>query len=87
MKVEEIEVGKKYRFIDDLNHDNIMLGIGMRKLYTNNEFTEKHLVYIKNNDPTLIGRMIQEGDNAGENVWDRIVEEDSGTYIRKMICQ
>ena len=85
MKVEDIEVGKTYRFIGDLNHDNIMLGIGMRKLYTTNEFTEKHLVYIKNDDLTLIGRMIQEGDNAGENVWDRIVEEDSGTYM--MISQ
>ena len=81
MKVEDIEVGKTYRFIGDLNHDNIMLGIGMRKLWTTNEFTEKHLVFIKSDDPTMIGRMVQEGENANEGLWDNIVELDSGLYM------
>lgn len=85
MTTSDIIVGKEYRFIEDFNHNTIMLGIGMRKLYTgiNNEieFTEKHLVIIKDSDPFMVGRMIQEGENVYEGFWDRIVEKDCGTYL------
>jgi hypothetical protein len=81
MEVSEIVVGKRYRYIYDMDHKRIMLGIGMRKLKTENEFIEKHLVLIESPDKEFIGRMIQEGDNATPGYWDTIVEEDCGLYI------
>jgi hypothetical protein len=80
MLISEIVVGKRYRFISDFEHTRIMLGVGMRKLWTDNEFTEKHLVFIKSNESTDIGKMMQEGENVHEGIWDKIVEEDSDLY-------
>lgn len=85
MNINEIEVGKRYRFIGDLDHKNILLGIGMRKLFTTDDYVQKHLVYIENNNPYMIGKIIQEGDNAAEGVWDSIVAEDSGLYLMEKI--
>jgi hypothetical protein len=81
MDISEIEVGKRYRFIGDIDSKNILLGIGMRKLYTTDEYVSKHLVFIENSNPDMIGKMFQEGDNADDGIWDRIVAEDSNIYI------
>lgn len=81
METNEIKVGTRYRFIEDIEHANIMLGIGMRKLFTDDEYVSKHLVFIKNRDSGMVGRMIQEGDNVHDGFWDGIVEEDSGLYL------
>lgn len=81
MQVSDIVVGKKYRDIRDINKEQIFLGIGMRKLYTENEFTEKHLVIIKSENDMHNGRMVQEGENVVEGYWDYIVEADSGLFM------
>lgn len=85
MNINEIEVGKRYRFIGDLDHKNILLGIGMRKLFTTDDYVQKHLVYIENDNPYMIGKMIQEGENAAEGVWNSIVAEDSDIYLMEKI--
>ena len=79
MKISEIVIGKRYRLI--YGNGQIYLGIGMRKLHTSDGYTEKHLVIIESNDKEMIGRMVQEGDNASDGFWDNIIEEDSGLYI------
>jgi hypothetical protein len=38
-------------------------------------------VCIENSDLDMIGKMFQEGDNAADGIWDRIVAEDSNIYI------
>ena len=79
MNISEIVVGKRYRLI--YGNEQIFLGIGMRKLNTSNEYTEKHLVIIESNDKDSIGKMVQEGVNASDNFWDSIVEEDCGLFV------
>jgi len=64
MQVSDIVVGKKYRDIRDINKGQIFLGVGMRKLNTKNEFTEKHLVIIKSEKDLYNGMMVQEGENV-----------------------
>ena len=79
MNISEIVVGKRYRLI--YSNEQIFLGIGMRKLNTSDEYTEKHLVVIESNDKDFIGKMVQEGVNASNNFWDSIVEEDCGLFV------
>ena len=81
MKISDIIVGKKYRYVYDSNKTYVMLGIGMRKIGTDNEYTEKHLVIVDSIDKEAIGKMIQEGENASDSLWDTIVEEDCGLFV------
>lgn len=76
MKVEDIIVGQRY--YNSYCPGDIWLGIGMRKLFTENEFVEKHLVLIESiSGPQYIGRMMQEGENAREGTWDMFAPADS----------
>jgi hypothetical protein len=84
MKIEDIKVGKKYH---DALTGNTLLGIGMRKLFTEDEYREKHLVVIDSDDPDCIGKMIQEGEDAAEGYWDYIDEYDETGNIRILICK
>lgn len=82
MTINDIKVGAKYH---DQMTGNILLGIGMRKLFTdgpNREYTEKHLAIIESEDPACIGLMIQEGENAMKYTWDFIEEYDPENMSR-----
>jgi hypothetical protein len=70
MKIEDIKVGKKYYYCKG-NKKTILLGVGMRTLFTNDEFTQKHLVIIETQNSDSIGQMIQEGDNCENGFWDK----------------
>jgi len=57
----EIEVGQKYTWGDEAGY--VYLGVGKRKLFTSNEYHYKHLVCVES------GLIMQEGDDAREDVW------------------
>lgn len=80
MKIEDIIVGKKYH--DSLT-GNILLGIGMRKLFTSDEYVSKHLVIIESDDSMAVGKMIQEGENAADGYWNHVEEYDE-TQINRV---
>lgn len=84
MNTNDIVVGKKYH--NQLTN-NIYLGIGMRKLYTENEFVHKHLVTIESDDPDAIGLMVQEGDNAQPEFWDFFEEYDPENASKIFFCK
>jgi len=81
MKVSEIVVGERYRHISDFDGNTIFIGIGMRKLFTTNEYSEKHLVIIKDDNSDNLYKMVQEGENSTEDFWNGIVKEDSRSFI------
>lgn len=69
MKPEDIIVGEKYLF-----EDQICLGVGMRRIFScPREFESKHLVIIESENPESVGLMIQEGENADEGTWENII--------------
>lgn len=74
MTNEEIEVGTLYKHNSRANRNVTFLGIGVRKLWTTNEYISKHLVIIKTPDYKHIGLIVQEGENALEDYWDGFSE-------------
>ncbi len=91
MNTNDIIVGKVYRNLYLDQNSPRYLGCGMRKLYTGSqfgneeEFLEKHLVCIESGNPSHIGYLLQEGENAAEGLWDNIVAVDDpeweGTFF------
>lgn len=74
MKIQDIEVGKRYRHLHQ--DGDVFLGVGRRKLFTDDEFVEKHLVLIEAKDNMGIGLIAQEGKDARPNYWDFFVKSE-----------
>ncbi len=81
MKVEDIIVSKRYTH--SYYPGCIWLGIGKRKLFTEDEWEEKHLVLIKTPDDSqcVIGAIVKEGDDAAEGHWDYFQDADSDSQL------
>ncbi len=77
MNINDIQVGKKY--ITKYLRNSVLLGIGMRELYTGEGFgtdeifKEKHLVVIESFDKNDIGFMLQEGEDARDGLWESLI--------------
>ena len=80
MKPEDIVVGKKYTHSYH-GPSEVWLGCGMRKLFTDSEYTEKRLVLIKSDSPEHIGKMFQMPENAHDGMWDFFQEQGSGDTL------
>lgn len=69
MKEEDIVVGKRYKH-PSLGKFTTCLGIGVRRLYTINEFVTKDLVIIDSDDFNDVGLVIQKGEDSIPGFWD-----------------
>lgn len=80
MKPEEIVVGQRYTH--PYYFGNVWLGCGTRKLFTENEYVERHLVLITSSAANQIGRVFQPPENAMEGAWENFRPEGEGdVYI------
>lgn len=80
---DSIKVGQIYTHPEMMGHR--FLGVGMRKLFTSDEFVKKHLIILESPDGKGKGMIMQEGENAQESVWGMGFAEEgsdeSGFYI------
>lgn len=81
-KPEDVQVGTIY------NHPEYMgyrfMGVGMRKLFTIDEFVKKHLMVYESPDGKGIGMLMQEGEDARQGMWElgfRTEDDEDSYYI------
>ena len=75
MTISDIIIGKRYVH-SHCGPGCVWLGIGLRKLYTEDTALSKHLVCIVNTDADKVGWMVQEGENAAPGWWDGFQDAD-----------
>jgi hypothetical protein len=81
-KPEEIQVGVFYNHPTRFGYK--FLGVGMRQLYTADQFCDKHLIIFKSPNAKEVGLMVQEGENAMPEVWGmgfRTEDDEDSFYV------